>query len=183
MSVEEGPPPLPYNIKKLPLPLDIRKSMWDICYNIGENGFTKDQKQFWQTLHVKLISITPEFKSTNGKISSITSHSAITATSCPPSTTMNGTFTSINEKKHKFQLEFDGNTFRYQIDDIFPPLYESVIDSPLKQFKAGIPLDNIYCKEGLEMVIKSSNNSPACVKPATKTKLMERGWSTFDISG
>jgi len=51
------------------------------------------------------------------------------------------------------------------------------LDPPLKQFKSGIPTDKITCKEGLELVIKSSDESPACVKPATKSKLIERGWA------
>ena len=32
------------------------------------------------------------------------------------------------------------------------------------------------CKEGLNPVIKASDNSPACVKPATIFKLIERNW-------
>ncbi len=32
------------------------------------------------------------------------------------------------------------------------------------------------CKTGLELIFKASNNSPACVKPSTATKLVERGW-------
>ncbi|MBM3904980.1 MAG: PQQ-dependent sugar dehydrogenase [Thaumarchaeota archaeon] len=33
------------------------------------------------------------------------------------------------------------------------------------------------CSAGLELVIKASNGNPACVKPATKLKLIERGWA------
>lgn len=50
--------------------------------------------------------------------------------------------------------------------------------SPLMQLKQGIPLDSIQCKEGLELIFKSSNGFPACVKPETKQKLIERGWAT-----
>ncbi len=48
--------------------------------------------------------------------------------------------------------------------------------SPLKQQQNGIPLDEIQCKESLTLVIKSSNNSPACVKPLTAKKLIQCGW-------
>lgn len=51
------------------------------------------------------------------------------------------------------------------------------IDSPLKQIKSGITIDEIKCKNGLVIVAKSINNSPACVKPETKAKLIERGWT------
>ena len=53
--------------------------------------------------------------------------------------------------------------------------------SPLKQLKSGISVENIKCKDGLVVTIKSSNGNPACVKPETRIKLIERGWS--DING
>lgn len=45
---------------------------------------------------------------------------------------------------------------------------------PLKQMKNGIA---VTCGDGLELVSKASNGNPACVKPATKLKLIERGWA------
>src|SRR2546428_255522 len=38
--------------------------------------------------------------------------------------------------------------------------------------------ENLQCQSGYELVIKSSNNSPACVTPDTAQKLVERGWAT-----
>jgi hypothetical protein len=49
--------------------------------------------------------------------------------------------------------------------------------SPLEQIKSGVAVDKIQCKEGLVSVIKASDDSPACVKPATKIALIERGWA------
>lgn len=48
--------------------------------------------------------------------------------------------------------------------------------SPLKQVSNGVSPENIVCKEELELIFKSSDNSPACVKPETAEKLIERGW-------
>lgn len=53
-------------------------------------------------------------------------------------------------------------------------------DPPLKQFQAGIPSEEIKCKEGLDLVIKVSSGFPACVKPQSKQKLLERGWAIND---
>lgn len=53
-------------------------------------------------------------------------------------------------------------------------------ESPLKQFEAGIPIDKIQCKEGLELILRTSDGSPACVKPETKQKLIERDWAAED---
>ncbi|MGQ0771602.1 MAG: hypothetical protein ACT4NT_02350 [Nitrososphaerota archaeon] len=51
------------------------------------------------------------------------------------------------------------------------------IDSPLKQFKSGVPVDQIQCKDRFVVAIKTSNNNPTCVKQETLQKLRERGWA------
>jgi len=51
------------------------------------------------------------------------------------------------------------------------------VDPPLKQIAQGISPNEIICKEGLNLIFKSTNNSPACVKPQTVEKLIERGWA------
>ncbi len=49
--------------------------------------------------------------------------------------------------------------------------------SPKKQMTTGIDPHNVMCKEGLELIFKSSNFQPACVKPSSIEKLIERGWA------
>ena len=51
----------------------------------------------------------------------------------------------------------------------FPP--------PLKQINDGIEPTNVTCTEGLEIVLKVSNGLPACIKPSSVAKLIERGWA------
>jgi len=48
--------------------------------------------------------------------------------------------------------------------------------TPKQQTNVGILPSEVQCKEGLKLFFKSSNNSPACVKPETKDKLFERDW-------
>jgi hypothetical protein len=49
--------------------------------------------------------------------------------------------------------------------------------SPLKQFKnVTISVYDVKCKVGFDLVIKTSDDSPACVKPSTAQKLVEHGW-------
>lgn len=54
---------------------------------------------------------------------------------------------------------------------------ESQIISPLKQFKAGISPNDIQCKTDFTLIFKAEDGTPACVKPETATKLVERGWA------
>jgi len=49
---------------------------------------------------------------------------------------------------------------------------------PLKQFNEGISLEKIRCKQGFELVLKTSNNHPACVKESSIVILLQRGWAT-----
>jgi hypothetical protein len=47
--------------------------------------------------------------------------------------------------------------------------------SPLKQFKSGIPIDEIRCKESMTLMTKNEKR-PACVTMSTASKLSDRGW-------
>jgi len=51
----------------------------------------------------------------------------------------------------------------------------SEIPSPLKQIKAGVPSDEVKCKDGLILAIRTSNDLPICVKPDSLNKMIERG--------
>jgi hypothetical protein len=53
----------------------------------------------------------------------------------------------------------------------------SSILSPLNQFKSGITANNVKCEQGLQLVIKSEDGSPACVKPETAYVLINHGWA------
>ncbi|CUR51404.1 exported protein of unknown function [Nitrosotalea devaniterrae] len=55
----------------------------------------------------------------------------------------------------------------------------SIILSPLKQFKSGISAMDIKCSVGYVLIIKSEDSTPACVKPLTVKILAEEGWSKF----
>ncbi|MDH5697336.1 MAG: hypothetical protein OEY54_02280 [Nitrosopumilus sp.] len=57
-----------------------------------------------------------------------------------------------------------------------PPIDEGMLLSPKKQVSQGIQPAAVKCKEGLSLVLKYSNESPACVKPSTVEILYERGW-------
>ncbi len=54
------------------------------------------------------------------------------------------------------------------------------IDTPLKQLKFGIPINDVKCEQGLHLVIKSEDNSPACVKLDAAYMLIKRGWATSE---
>jgi carboxymethylenebutenolidase len=48
--------------------------------------------------------------------------------------------------------------------------------SPKVQTKNGVSLDKIICSDGLQLIMKKSDQSPACVNELTMPILLERGW-------
>ena len=48
---------------------------------------------------------------------------------------------------------------------------------PLKVFNTGVSVKNITCKDGLDLVEKKEDSSPACMTPQTKSVLLDRGWA------
>lgn len=48
---------------------------------------------------------------------------------------------------------------------------------PLEQSIYGIPAENVQCVNGLTLILKSEDGSPACVTPHTANILIERGWA------
>ena len=68
----------------------------------------------------------------------------------------------------------DSNLNVSQIDDIHSLSPES---SPLKQVANGVLPEDVLCKEDLQLVFKTTDNSPACVKSDTAEKLIQRSWA------
>jgi len=51
--------------------------------------------------------------------------------------------------------------------------------SPIAQMQHGAPIDQIVCREGLQLLIKYHGETPACISEATISKLIERGWGNI----
>ena len=54
---------------------------------------------------------------------------------------------------------------------------DHVILSPKKQMAAGVAAEDVECKSGLVLMLRSGG-SAACVKPTTSVKLSDAGWGT-----
>ena len=50
------------------------------------------------------------------------------------------------------------------------------LDSPRAQVIRGVSAQDVKCREGFQLVIKVSDNSPACLKSTSVSKLMSWGW-------
>ena len=54
---------------------------------------------------------------------------------------------------------------------------QTVIEPPLRQLKNGVSPNDIKCIDGMQLILKKEDGSPACVKPEDATVLTERGWA------
>ena len=61
---------------------------------------------------------------------------------------------------------------------VSPPPMQKML-SPLEQFKSGTPAKTIQCGEGLSLVIKIEDGSPACVSSTIAQVLVARAWGTM----
>jgi len=50
------------------------------------------------------------------------------------------------------------------------------IQSPRQQMASGVDANNVVCKSGLALMIRSTNGAAACVTPSTSMKLSNAGW-------
>lgn len=84
-----------------------------------------------------------------------------------------------------FRAEKHGSLFLEDVKDLSEglniaiqntPSYPTLMISPHFQYKNGASVNSVECIKSLELIIKS-NSYPACVKPETKQKLIERGWA------
>lgn len=55
--------------------------------------------------------------------------------------------------------------------------------SPLKQFKSGTSAQQVECNAGFELIIKATDNSPACVSHSSASVLIQRGWAIAASTG
>lgn len=55
------------------------------------------------------------------------------------------------------------------------------IPSPRQQMADGVEADDVECREGLTLMIRSSNGAAACVKAETSIKLSSTGWGAIIV--
>jgi len=54
------------------------------------------------------------------------------------------------------------------------------VEAPKKQLKKGIPIEDITCKVGLNLIIRN-NGAPACVKPTTAERFQSLGLAVIPV--
>jgi hypothetical protein len=85
--------------------------------------------------------------------------------------------TVVGEKKHLTEFELLETGQGYPKVTLVSPNNNV---APLKQIAHGVLPENVVCAEGLTLIKKLSDGSPACVKPDTGQKLVERGWGVLN---
>ena len=88
----------------------------------------------------------------------------------------------VDERRSKIglltrEIKVCGDRPCYDIEDKSETLIPKNIETPLGQYKFGIPLDNLVCKNGYDLVLKSSNLKPACISSENVMRLIAIGWA------
>jgi len=87
-------------------------------------------------------------------------------------------FADYSGSELQSQLCGPTNLIKFSNIDLIRKISEINILPPLKQISSGIIPENVTCTDNYELIFKSTDTSPACVKPSTAEKLIERGWGT-----
>lgn len=85
-----------------------------------------------------------------------------------------GDYSVVENTGYYFKLLNYGNSM---LLSQFYNEYSEFVPPPQQQLKNGFLPQQVICKDGLELIFKSTNGSPACVTPKTAEKLVERGWA------
>ncbi len=64
-----------------------------------------------------------------------------------------------------------------QMEDHMEDTMTGQVMTPKMQMDDGVTPQDVECNKGLELVLKASDGSAACVKPSTKELLLARGWA------
>jgi carboxymethylenebutenolidase len=76
-----------------------------------------------------------------------------------------------------FFLIFCGFASQYSNNDSYAIPSKSLPLTPLQQMKMKVPIDQVICQNNLQLVMKKSNGSPACIKTEDMAILIERDWA------
>ncbi len=88
-------------------------------------------------------------------------------------------YENVSDPKHAFSPLNEGIAHQELTPEMVNEMVKSLspeLKTPKQQTDVGILPSEVECKEGLELIFKY-NGSPACVKPSTAEKLIERGWA------
>ncbi|MGI0060905.1 MAG: cupredoxin domain-containing protein, partial [Nitrosotalea sp.] len=82
---------------------------------------------------------------------------------------------TVTHDSVKFLASTENNSFQ------LGPTITITLD-PLEQFKSGIASKDVACKKGLDLLIRTEDGSPACVRYTTADLLINRGWAREAVS-
>lgn len=123
------------------------------------------------------IILKPGEKITTSSLASNLSYKAI----APGTANATVTFSYIVGNSTTPNVSFDNNSTEISKSFMFTVSNQTKtipsIASPLEQVRSGIAAKDVTCKQGLELVFKSTDGSPACAKPDTASVLIQRGWA------
>ena len=75
-------------------------------------------------------------------------------------------------------LFLNNQTVTNSVTDTTQELPNPLVVPPRIQVFNGVIPEDVECKSGFELIFKATNGNPACVSPASATKLIAMGWAS-----
>ncbi len=163
-------------VNNYPIPIFLTSGVCQAPFSVTfDNHVAVNQNQIICPAMAVLQKIEPSGKTT------ITSPSFALTYRATEEGTANATVTipySIRNQTDANQSEIEktiSKSFLFTITA--PTLQTTSVVPPLKQFKEGIAAKDVKCEQGLQLVIKAEDGSPACVNSIHVAKLVTLGWA------
>lgn len=83
----------------------------------------------------------------------------------------------INFTKDTSEIKIVGNMLVVK----YPIVKSPFVMSPLQQLRSGILVQDVKCTSNFQLVFKSRDGSPTCVKPEDVFMLVKRGWAKQEL--
>ncbi len=71
----------------------------------------------------------------------------------------------------------DDSTVGETMDD--DSMMDETVMRPLQQMKSGVDPQDVVCKEGLVLMLRTSDGSATCVTESSSTRLLDMGWGSL----
>ena len=140
----------------------------------NKDSMKKDMAEHKDSMKEKISEHKDSMKS-NSKKKMILKASALSAEQKDSIKAMHG---ELRELKQSLRDKSISDTDKEDLRDQFMELakeFSMTWLSPRHQVSAGIDAQEVECREGFDLVMKTSNASPMCVKETTAEKLVKRG--------
>ncbi|MGI0058246.1 MAG: hypothetical protein ACREBJ_00630 [Nitrosotalea sp.] len=128
------------------------------------------------------VTLTIQYRYTGPQVFNQTQSLQMQACSGPES--VKWRFVPIQFDSYNATVSDDRGKVDMSFDSMLDTTKSQTVSSPLEQLRFGVDSHNVICKQNLQLVIKTEDGSPACIKSTSIERFLKQGWiNAYDNNG